>query len=183
MPGFIPLSVLGSGLWIHGIHVMDWPPPSPDFNPIEPIGFLFPKKLLELSPIYLGGRSNFLPSVRWLLGRLSLRRLWTAFFSPCLEEFRLSMNQRDAMDLIDHVFHFLLDQFNGGRHNPLETRSVPAAISAVRILMKGVPSSAIVLQRRARGRFRFHCRTSTTNLPEIRKRTHLRLITPKHRRQ
>lgn len=75
----------------HGIHVMDWPPHSPDLNPIEHIWFLLKKKLFELYPmLYLGGRSK----IDWKKFRECIVAAWEAIPQEVVDSLILSMPRR-----------------------------------------------------------------------------------------
>lgn len=76
---------------LHGIHVVDWPPHSPDLNPIEHIWNLLKKKLDQLHPfLYLEGKSQG----DWSQFEGAIQEAWSAIPQRTIDSLINSMPRR-----------------------------------------------------------------------------------------
>lgn len=75
----------------HGIHVLEWPPHSPDLNPIEPVWRLLKEKLYQLYPklAYLG-RSE----TNWKFFKQAICEAWDALDQRVIDSLILSVTKR-----------------------------------------------------------------------------------------
>ena len=74
----------------NGIEVMDWPPYSPDLNPIENIWALLKKKIYELEPSLITRSDSIMLS---LLHETAIRA-WESLSEELLNDLTLEMENR-----------------------------------------------------------------------------------------
>jgi hypothetical protein len=75
----------------HGIHVMEWPPRSPDLNPIEPVWRMLKRKLYELYPNLLHCGTS---EADWKLFRECISEAWDVLDQNKIDSIIRSMPQR-----------------------------------------------------------------------------------------
>ncbi|KAJ5743349.1 transposase [Penicillium manginii] len=75
----------------HGIHVMEWPPRSPDLNPIEPVWRMLKRKLYELYPNLLHFGTS---EADWKLFRECISEAWDVLDQNKIDSIIRSMPQR-----------------------------------------------------------------------------------------
>ena len=75
----------------HGVYVEDWPPHSPDLNPIEPVWRWLKLKLFELYPelIYMGRSEE-----DWEVFKRCIKHAWEAIPQARIDGLVLSMERR-----------------------------------------------------------------------------------------
>lgn len=75
----------------HGIETIDWPPYSPDLNPIEHLWWALKKKLHELHPKfdYIGDIN-----IKWEQFENGLREAWSVIPDSLISKLILSMPRR-----------------------------------------------------------------------------------------
>jgi hypothetical protein len=78
-------------LEVHGVHTVDWPPYSPDLNPIEHLWWALKKKLHELHPEFDNMRDS---PAEWAAFELGLHEAWAAIPDSLIAKLIRSMPRR-----------------------------------------------------------------------------------------